>query len=86
MIAYTYILECADGSFYTGWTTDLSRRLEAHNSGVGAKYTRGRRPVKLIYYESYDGKIGAQEREYAIKRLTRAQKEALITAANEKSP
>jgi putative endonuclease len=81
---YVYILECADGSFYTGWTTDLDHRLAAHNSGKGARYTRSRRPVKLIYYEEFDGKdsrIEAQRREYAIKQLSRAEKEKLIFKA-----
>lgn len=75
---YVYILRCADGSFYTGWTTDPERRAKVHNSGKGAKYTRSRRPVELIYYESFDDKIEAQRRECAIKKLTRAEKEALI--------
>ena len=75
---YVYILRCADGTFYTGWTTDPERRTKVHNSGKGAKYTRARRPVELIYYEEFDDKIEAQRREWAIKQLTRAEKEALI--------
>ena len=75
-----YILRCADGTFYTGWTTDPERRTKVHNSGKGAKYTRARRPVELIYYEEYDDKIEAQRREWAIKQLTRAEKETLIAA------
>ena len=76
--AYTYILECADGTFYTGWTTDLARRVQAHNSGQGAKYTRGRIPVRLCYFETFDDKTAAQSREWHIKRLSREEKRALI--------
>jgi len=75
---YTYILRCDDGTFYTGWTTDLHRRVQAHNDGVGAKYTKSRLPVELVYYEEYGDKKKAQQREYAIKQLSRAQKEQLI--------
>ena len=75
---YVYILKCADGTFYTGWTTDPERRTKVHNSGKGAKYTRARRPVELIYYEEFDDKIEAQRREWAIKQLTRAEKEEVI--------
>lgn len=75
---YTYILQCADGTLYTGWTNDLGRRLAAHNAGKGGKYTRSRRPVSLIYYEAYDTKQEAMRREWAIKQLTRAEKLALI--------
>ena len=75
---YVYILKCADGTYYTGYTTDPERRTQVHNSGKGAKYTRARRPVKLIYTEEYDDKTEAQRREYAIKQLTRAEKEKLI--------
>ena len=64
---YVYILRCSDGTFYTGWTTDPVRRMKVHNSGKGAKYTRARRPVELIYYEEFDDKIEAQRREWAIK-------------------
>lgn len=74
----TYILECRDHSLYTGWTNDLDRRLKQHNAGEGARYTRSRRPVKLVYYEIHQTKEEAMKREYAIKRLTRAQKLALI--------
>ena len=75
---YVYILRCSDGTFYTGYTTDPVRRTRVHNSGKGAKYTRARRPVELIYTEEFDGKREAQRREYAIKQLTRAEKEELI--------
>ncbi len=75
---YVYILKCADNTFYTGYTTDPERRAKVHNSGKGAKYTRSRRPVELIYTEEFDDKREAQRREYAIKQLTRAEKEKLI--------
>lgn len=78
MTAYTYILECADGTLYTGWTNDLKKRLAAHNAGQGAKYTRGRGPVRLVYYEAFSMKEEAQKRETALKRLSRAAKLALI--------
>lgn len=75
---YTYIVECSDGTFYTGWTNDLTRRMQAHNQGRGAKYTKARRPVKLVYYEAFETKEEAMKREYAIKRLSRQEKEELI--------
>lgn len=75
---YTYILLCADGTYYTGWTNDLEKRVAAHNAGKGAKYTRSRLPVKLVYYESFETKNEAMSREVKIKRLTRSAKEALI--------
>ena len=76
--AYTYILECADGTLYTGWTTDLEKRVAAHNAGRGAKYTRGRIPVSLRYFEEFDDKTSAQSREWHIKHLTRREKLDLI--------
>jgi len=76
--AYSYILRCADDTLYTGWTTDVLARIKAHNAGTGAKYTRGRQPVELVYYEVCASKIEARKREWAIKQLTRKQKEALI--------
>lgn len=75
---YTYILECSDKSLYTGWTTDLQKRLKAHNEGRGAKYTRGRTPVTLVYYEEFASKKEAMQREYAIKHMNRQQKEELL--------
>lgn len=75
---YVYILECSDKSLYTGWTNDLEGRLKAHNDGTGAKYTRGRGPCKLRYYEEFDKKNEAMKREYQIKHFTRKQKEKLI--------
>lgn len=79
MGAYTYIVECADGSLYTGWTTNLQNRLVDHNNGVGAKYTCGRTPVRLVYFEEYPDQNTARQREYAIKRLPREKKLALIS-------
>lgn len=75
---YTYILECADGTLYTGWTNDLEKRLASHNAGTGGKYTRVRRPVRMIYAEAHEDKRDAMRREYQIKQLTRAQKIALL--------
>ena len=77
---FCYILECADGTFYTGWTTDLERRVKVHNAGRGAKYTKLRRPVRLVYSENLPSRAAAQKRELAIKRLTRSKKLALIQA------
>lgn len=75
---YTYILKCNDNTFYTGWTNDLEKRINTHNSGNGAKYTRSRLPVSLVYYETFATKQEAMRREYAIKQLSRHQKEILI--------
>ncbi|WP_294349833.1 GIY-YIG nuclease family protein [uncultured Clostridium sp.] len=75
---YVYILRCRDGSLYTGWTNDLEKRFKAHVEGKGAKYTRGRGPLELVYFEEFDNKIDAMKREYAIKQLNRVQKEKLI--------
>ena len=75
---YTYMLKCSDGTLYTGWTNDLEKRVEAHNSGKGAKYTKARRPVELAYYEEFETKEQAMKREYAIKRLGRKEKQKLI--------
>ena len=76
-MAFTYILRCADGTLYTGWTTDLCRRLAAHNAGTGAKYTRSRRPVTLYHWEEFPTREAAMRREAAIKQMTRSQKLAL---------
>lgn len=75
---YTYILRCVDGTYYCGWTNNLDRRLKAHNEGKGAKYTRSRRPVALVYYEAFSTKEEAMRREYEIKQLPRKKKEELI--------
>ena len=79
---YTYILRCADNSLYTGYTTDLEKRTAAHNDGKGAKYTRLRRPVKLVYFETFDTKHQAQRREALIKQMTKREKEILIKKQN----
>ncbi len=75
---YVYLLRCSDDSLYCGWTTDLTSRLAAHNSGRGAKYTRSRLPVELVYREALPDRGGAMRREAQIKALTRAEKLALI--------
>ena len=74
----TYILRCADGTLYTGWTNDLERRLQAHNAGIGAKYTRPRRPVTLVYQETFPSTQQAMRREWEIKQLSRPEKLQLI--------
>jgi len=75
---YTYILRCKDGTLYTGWTKDLDRRVKEHNAGKGAKYTKARRPVKLVYCEEFSTRTEAMKRECAIKRMRREEKERLI--------
>jgi putative endonuclease len=76
---YCYILECADGSYYTGWSTNPELRTRRHNSGQGARYTRARRPVRLVYVETLPDRSAAMKREHAIKCLDRAAKKRLIT-------
>lgn len=78
MTYFTYILRCADGTLYTGYTTDLEKRVEVHNSGKWAKYTRIRRPVELIYSEKHASKSEACKREYAIKQMKREEKLRLL--------
>ena len=80
---YVYILRCADGTLYTGWTNDLTRRLAAHNGGKGAKYTRGRAPVTLAFSQVFDTREEAMGYEAAIKKLSAAEKESLIAAQSE---
>lgn len=75
---FTYIVECSDHTLYTGWTNDLEKRITAHNEGKGAKYTKTRRPVRLVYFETFATKEEAMSREYAIKRLTRKEKLKLM--------
>lgn len=75
---YTYIVKCKDDTLYCGWTNDLEKRIKSHNAGTGAKYTKARRPVELVYYEAFETKEDAMRREYAIKQLTRAEKIQLI--------
>ena len=82
---YTYLLECADGSLYCGWTNCLWERVKVHNEGRGAKYTRGRRPVELVYFEEFATKQEAMQREAAIKRLTRQEKEKLVESRGMKA-
>ena len=80
---WVYLLQCSDQTLYAGITTDLSRRLQEHNgeSGVGARYTRSRRPVRLVWSEPSDSRSAASKREAAIRRLSRSQKERLIQQA-----
>jgi putative endonuclease len=78
MAYFCYILACSDGTYYTGWTTDPERRLRQHNRGAGARYTRGRRPVRLVYLEEQPDKVSALKRERAIKALSHEQKKKLI--------
>lgn len=75
---YTYIVKCSDNSLYTGWTKDLDKRIDQHNSGKGAKYTKGRTPVSLVYWESFETKEEAMRREYTIKQLSRSEKLKLL--------
>lgn len=75
---YVYIVKCSDDTLYTGWTTSLEKRLKAHNSGKGAKYTKARLPVEIVYYEEFEEKKDAMKREYAIKQLSRQEKLKLI--------
>ena len=83
--AYTYILECGDGSLYTGWTNDLVHRLAMHRSGSGAKYTRAFKAVDLVYYEELPDRKTALQREYALKQLAKKQKEELVRQFSQKS-
>ncbi|MFH2137852.1 MAG: GIY-YIG nuclease family protein [Candidatus Omnitrophota bacterium] len=75
---YTYILECNDNTYYTGYTPDLKRRIDRHNAGKGAKYTQGRRPVTLVWYEECKDSRSAKQEEFRIKQLTRKQKQEII--------
>jgi putative endonuclease len=78
MSHYVYVLRCADDTLYTGYTTDVTRRVDEHDAGEGAKYTRGRTPVELVHVESYGSKSTAMSREHEIKQLDRAAKERLV--------
>lgn len=82
---YIYILCCKDDTYYTGYTNDVKKRVQAHNEGKGAKYTKGRGPVKLVYYEEYEDKKTAMKREWEIKQLSRKEKERLIKQQTEKT-
>ena len=75
---YTYIVECADGTYYTGYTVNLEKRLQTHNFGKGAKYTRARLPVRLVYWEEFATKEEAMSREWQIKHMSRQQKQKLV--------
>ncbi|HKL27945.1 MAG TPA: GIY-YIG nuclease family protein [Natrialbaceae archaeon] len=79
---YVYVLECADDTFYTGYTTDVERRVSEHDAGEGAKYTRGRTPVSLVHVEGFDSRSAAMSREHEIKSLSRAEKERLVAASD----
>lgn len=81
---FTYMLECKDGTYYTGWTNNLNKRLKNHNDGKGAKYTKARLPVSLIYYEEFQTKEEAMRREYVIKHMTRSEKSKLVNGYREK--
>lgn len=83
MTCYCYILKCSDGTFYTGWTTDPQRRVVQHNKGVGAKYTRARRPVELVYLQALSNRTEAMKREISIKKMKRGQKIKLIENAGQ---
>ena len=76
---YAYILECADKTYYCGYTNDLEKRIKTHNSGKGAKYTRARLPVQVVYYEIFDSKEEAMHREWQLKQFSHKQKEALAS-------
>lgn len=75
---YVYIIRCKDNSLYTGWTNNLEKRFNDHNNGKGAKYTKGRGPLELVYYETFQDKRDAMKREYEIKKLSKGEKEKLI--------
>jgi len=79
---YVYVLECADGTYYTGYTTDVERRVAEHDAGDGAKYTRGRTPVSLVHVEAYDSRSAAMSREHEVKTYSRARKERLVDDEN----
>ncbi len=80
---YTYILECADGTYYCGWTNDIDKRLRTHNAGKGGKYTRARLPVRLVHLETFPTKEEAMAREWQIKQLRREQKEEIIRGCDQ---
>ena len=83
---YTYMLLCSDGSYYTGWTNDLEKRVRTHQAAKGGKYTRARLPVRLVYYETYEEKREAQSREVFIKKLSHEEKKKLAESFSEKAP
>jgi putative endonuclease len=77
-VHHVYVLECSDGTYYTGYTTDVDRRVAEHDAGEGAKYTRGRTPVELRHVESFETRAAAMSREHEIKQLSRPEKERLF--------
>ena len=79
---YVYIIKCKDNSLYTGWTNNLERRFKAHTDGKGAKYTRGRGPLELVYFEEFEDKIEAMKREYEIKKMSKKNKLEMIKKIN----
>ncbi len=81
-----YLLRCADGTFYTGWTVNLEKRLAAHNAGTGSRYTRGRRPLRLVYWEELATESQARQREPALRQLSHARKERMSESANQRIP
>ena len=81
MTHYVYVVECSDGTLYTGYTTDVERRVEEHNAGEGAKYTRGRTPVEVVHVEKYATRSEAMSREAEIKKMPREEKERLVDGA-----
>ena len=85
-MCFVYLVKCADGTLYGGWTTDLKKRVAAHNAGRGAKYTRSRLPVELVYWEALDSKQEAMSREWHIKRLSRQEKLELVKRMAGKAP
>ena len=80
---YTYMLECSNGSYYTGWTNDLRKRIETHKAGKSGKYTRSRLPVHLVYFERYEEEHDARSREVRLKQLSHAEKQALAASFSE---
>lgn len=82
---YAYIVRCNDGTLYTGWTNNLEKRIKDHNDGRGAKYTKPRRPVVLVYYEEFGTKEEAMRREWEIKQMSRRDKLAIVMRAKEKA-
>ncbi|MBP1890083.1 putative endonuclease [Clostridium moniliforme] len=81
---YVYIIKCKDNSLYTGWTNNLEERFKAHSEGRGAKYTKGRGPLELVYFEEYENKVDAMKREWKIKKLNKKDKLKLIDNFNKK--
>lgn len=83
---YTYMIECSDGTFYTGWTNDIEKRIRMHNAKKGAKYTRSRTPVRLVYLEVWDTKQKAMQREAKVKKMSRREKEKLVREYQYENP